>query len=132
MRYRIAFSVAAVLIGAVVLYTYSMQRSVFAVLHVPPAIALILWGCLGPPGLLREAAFGLGLGMTATAEDGGFGAQGEAIGGMEFLRSSTIRLFVQADLIAPFYSGDTWTPSAALTFGMGYHREKSQLLQATR
>ena len=34
MRYRIAFSVAAVLIGALVLYTYSMQRSVFGVLHV--------------------------------------------------------------------------------------------------
>lgn len=35
-----------------------------SILHAPIAIALILWGCLGPEGLLREAAFGAGLGMT--------------------------------------------------------------------
>jgi beta-carotene 3-hydroxylase len=36
-----------------------------SVLHAPIAIALILYGCVGPQGFLREAAFGVGLGMTA-------------------------------------------------------------------
>lgn len=33
--------------------------------HAPLAIAGILYGCLGPTGVLREVAFGIGLGMTA-------------------------------------------------------------------
>lgn len=33
-------------------------------LHAPPAIALILFGCRGPEGPLREVLFGVGLGMT--------------------------------------------------------------------
>ncbi len=32
--------------------------------HAPVAIALILYGCLGRVGLLREVAYGVGLGMT--------------------------------------------------------------------
>lgn len=32
--------------------------------HAPIAIALILFGCRGTPGLAREIAFGFGLGMT--------------------------------------------------------------------
>jgi beta-carotene 3-hydroxylase len=36
-----------------------------SILHAPPAIALILYGCVGPAGLVREMAFGAGLGMTA-------------------------------------------------------------------
>lgn len=35
-----------------------------SIFHAPIAMALILWGCVGPVGLLREAAFGAGLGMT--------------------------------------------------------------------
>lgn len=35
-----------------------------SILHAPIAVALILWGCMGPDGLVREAAFGAGLGMT--------------------------------------------------------------------
>lgn len=35
-----------------------------SILHAPIAIALILYGCQGPAGLGREAAFGAGLGMT--------------------------------------------------------------------
>lgn len=34
-------------------------------LHAPVAIALILYGCVGPVGMVRELAFGVGLGMTA-------------------------------------------------------------------
>jgi beta-carotene 3-hydroxylase len=41
------------------------KNDVFAVLHAPPAIAMILYGCLGAPGLLREVLFAVGLGMTA-------------------------------------------------------------------
>lgn len=36
-----------------------------SLLHVPIAIALILWGCMAEPGALREVAFGIGIGMTA-------------------------------------------------------------------
>lgn len=35
-----------------------------SVTHAPIAIAAILYGCVGPFGALREALFGLGLGMT--------------------------------------------------------------------
>ena len=35
-----------------------------SVTHAPIAMALILFGCLGAPGLPREFAFGVGLGMT--------------------------------------------------------------------
>lgn len=36
-----------------------------SVLHAPLAVALILFGCVGPAGLLRELAYGVGIGMTA-------------------------------------------------------------------
>lgn len=35
-----------------------------SVLHAPIAIALILYGCAAAPSLLRELAFGVGIGMT--------------------------------------------------------------------
>ncbi len=35
-----------------------------SLLHAPIAIALILYGCQGPEGALRELGFGVGLGMT--------------------------------------------------------------------
>ena len=35
-----------------------------SVLHAPIAIALVLYGCRGPIGVVREIAFGAGLGMT--------------------------------------------------------------------
>lgn len=38
-----------------------------AVLHAPIAMALILWGCVAAPSVLREVAFGVGIGMTAFA-----------------------------------------------------------------
>ncbi len=34
-------------------------------LHAPIALALILYGCVGEPGVLREVCYGIGLGMTA-------------------------------------------------------------------
>lgn len=33
--------------------------------HAPGAVALILYGCVGEPGIPREVAFGAGLGMSA-------------------------------------------------------------------
>lgn len=39
-------------------------NDVFAVLHAGVGIALILFGCVGPVGWLRELAFGAGLGMS--------------------------------------------------------------------
>lgn len=35
-----------------------------SVLHAPLAIAMILYGCRGPAGTLREVIFGVGIGMT--------------------------------------------------------------------
>ncbi|AKT37313.1 sterol desaturase family protein [Chondromyces crocatus] len=35
-----------------------------SVLHAPIAIALILYGCLASPGVHRDLAFGVGIGMT--------------------------------------------------------------------
>jgi beta-carotene 3-hydroxylase len=40
-------------------------NDVLSVTHAPIAMALILWGCVGTPGALREIAYGVGLGMTA-------------------------------------------------------------------
>jgi beta-carotene 3-hydroxylase len=40
------------------------SNDLLSALHAPIAIALILYGCLGEPGALREVAFGAGLGMT--------------------------------------------------------------------
>ncbi|WP_437508912.1 beta-carotene hydroxylase [Sorangium sp. So ce1099] len=41
------------------------RNDALSFLHAPVAVALILYGCMGAPGFLREAAFGFGLGMTA-------------------------------------------------------------------
>ncbi|CAN90740.1 Beta-carotene hydroxylase [Sorangium cellulosum So ce56] len=41
------------------------QNDALAFLHAPIAAGLIIYGCDGAPGPLREAAFGFGLGMTA-------------------------------------------------------------------
>ena len=40
-------------------------NDLFSLLHVPPSVALILWGTLVEPGVLPALAFGTGLGMTA-------------------------------------------------------------------
>ncbi|NUQ76487.1 MAG: sterol desaturase family protein [Polyangiaceae bacterium] len=40
------------------------SNDILSSLHAPIAIALILYGCLGAPGLIREIAFGAGIGMT--------------------------------------------------------------------
>lgn len=39
-------------------------NDVLSVTHAPIAIALILYGCVGTPGLLREIAYGWGIGMS--------------------------------------------------------------------
>ncbi|WP_437578134.1 beta-carotene hydroxylase [Sorangium sp. So ce887] len=41
------------------------QNDALAFLHAPIAAGLIIYGCDGAPGPLREAAYGFGLGMTA-------------------------------------------------------------------
>ncbi len=40
------------------------RNDAFAVLHALLAIPMMLYGCVGPAGLLREALFGISLGMT--------------------------------------------------------------------
>jgi beta-carotene 3-hydroxylase len=44
---------------------YFEANDLFAVLHALPAIGLILYGCVGPVGVVREVCFGVGLGLTA-------------------------------------------------------------------
>jgi beta-carotene 3-hydroxylase len=41
------------------------RNDILSFTHAPIAIALILYGCLGQLGVVRELAFGVGLGMTA-------------------------------------------------------------------
>ncbi|MEP6654836.1 MAG: hypothetical protein ABJA82_15845 [Myxococcales bacterium] len=63
----------------------------------------------------------------------GSGIQGELSGGYEFLRASTIRMFVQADATLPLYKARTnlylstdtsqdsaYAPSFAVSFGVGW------------
>jgi hypothetical protein len=64
----------------------------------------------------------------------GIGLQGEITAGYEALRASTIRLFVQTDVVLPFYSAKAeifrarmapiterrYIPSASLSVGMGW------------
>lgn len=66
----------------------------------------------------------------------GSGLQGELTAGYEMLRASNIRLFVQTDLVFPFYSAKAevfrprmtplrerrYMPSASLSFGMGWDK----------
>lgn len=40
------------------------RNDALSVLHAPIAIALILYGCAAAPGLVRDLAFGVGIGMT--------------------------------------------------------------------
>ncbi len=40
------------------------KNDILSALHAPIAIAMILYGCLGTPSLLREVIFGVGIGMT--------------------------------------------------------------------
>lgn len=40
------------------------SNDILSSLHAPIAIALILYGCMGAPGILRDVAFGAGIGMT--------------------------------------------------------------------
>jgi hypothetical protein len=69
-------------------------------------------------GLGFQAAEGLG---------GGFGFEPALSGGYMFLRSSTIRVFGQADVGLPTWtlseSGD-WRPSLGLSVGIGFHPPK--------
>jgi hypothetical protein len=74
---------------------------------------------------------------TYTTGGDGSGLQGELTAGYEFARATTIRMFVQADAILPFYSvssqtfssrgmplGSTarWTPSLVMSIGLGWQR----------
>jgi beta-carotene 3-hydroxylase len=43
------------------------KNDLFALVHAPVAMALILYGCVGQGGALREVLFGIGVGMTAFA-----------------------------------------------------------------
>lgn len=39
-------------------------NDILSLTHAPLAVAAILYGCVGPPGTLREVLYGVGLGMT--------------------------------------------------------------------
>jgi beta-carotene 3-hydroxylase len=40
------------------------KNDALSVLHAPIGAALVIYGCAGAPGLLRDLAFGVGIGMT--------------------------------------------------------------------
>jgi hypothetical protein len=52
----------------------------------------------------------------------GYGFEARGIAGYEMFRASTMRFFVQMDLIAPLYSidADYWSPTIGLSIGLGY------------
>jgi len=74
---------------------------------------------------------------TYTTGGDGSGLQSELTAGYEFARATTIRMFVQADAILPFYSVTSqtfssrgvplpstgrWTPSLMMSMGLGWQR----------
>lgn len=78
-----------------------------------------------------------GSGYPYTTGGDGSGLQGELTAGYEFARATTIRMFVQADAILPFYSVSSqtfssrgmplastsrWTPSLVMSIGLGWQR----------
>jgi hypothetical protein len=90
-------------------------------------------------------SWGVAAAATATTDSSGLstvrtytgnGLQGEISAGYEFLRASTIRMFVQADATLPFYAVHTYNfdstgtsvgsssyvPTLAVSFGIGWGR----------
>jgi hypothetical protein len=70
----------------------------------------------------------------------GNGLQGELTAGYEFLRSSTLRVFVEANAIAPFYTASrntfeanndesVYTPSFSINIGLGYDPNPSAVVE---
>ena len=51
----------------------------------------------------------------------GSGLQGELTGGYEFGRATTLRMFLQADAILPFYS----VTSQTMSVGLGWQRNRN-------
>ncbi len=83
------------------------------------------------PGIAGGSAYNY------TTGGDGSGLQGELTAGYEFARATTIRMFVQADAILPFYSVSSqtlssrgtplastsrWTPSLVMSIGLGWQR----------
>jgi len=88
------------------------------------------WGMAAATGNATGAT-----GSTSFQTYTGSGLQGELSVGYEFLRASTIRMFLQADATLPFYTvrretfdtalgatvgGSSWVPSLAFSFGIGW------------
>lgn len=68
------------------------------------------------------------------------GLQGEIGVGYEFLRSSTIRMFVEANAVLPFYTADRidfsgnesdsrYTPSFTISLGLGYDPDPNPVIE---
>lgn len=93
------------------------------------------------------ANLGLSWGGTAVTSDfngeryayTGSGLQGEVGVGYEFLRASTIRLFIEANAVLPFYSttittfddvnDSIYTPSFTLSLGLGYDSSPRRIVE---
>jgi hypothetical protein len=86
-------------------------------------------------GMAAAAGNATSAGSTSFQTYTGSGLQGELSVGYEFLRASTIRMFLQADATLPFYTvhrntydstllatvgGSSWVPSLAFSFGIGW------------
>src|SRR5262245_59051030 len=85
----------------------------------------------------RPVTYSSGTVYPYTTGGDGSGLQGELTAGYEFARATTIRMFVQADAILPFYSVSSqtfssrgvplastgrWTPSLVMSIGLGWQR----------
>jgi hypothetical protein len=86
----------------------------------------VSWGAVGVAEVTDPAT-------GATRSFVGSGLQGEVSAGFEFLRASTIRMFIQADATMPFYavreqnnlvgtSSSSWAPTIGISLGLGWGR----------
>jgi len=81
---------------------------------------LYLGGGLGYSGILYE---------DGDNHPGGSGFDAQAIGGFEFFRASTMRMFVQGNVGLPLYAidgADSWSPTIGLSIGVGYKPPESR------
>jgi len=74
-----------------------------------------LW--YGSPRANSSAFGGIGVGYGWSSGANGFDATITA--GYEMLRATTVRALLQLDVTLPTYSGNEWSPSVALSFGLG-------------
>jgi len=96
-------------------YLFAMNGHLNAIRFVDP---------LANDSLFYGGGLGYGIvGWEKGSESGeGYGFEARGIAGYEMFRASTMRFFVQMDLVAPLYSidADYWSPTLGMSIGIAY------------